>query len=99
MVRADYGGDGLSSTRDGTQIMFCDRAGIHPCPGAEHALEAAWFEAAWSEGGAVCVVRPRIPDLVSLSQLEDRYPRLAGHLGPACTTTDPQAVLFNWVRR
>ena len=31
MVRADYGGDGSTATRDGTRIEFCDRDGIHPC--------------------------------------------------------------------
>jgi hypothetical protein len=95
MVRADYGGDGASATRDGTLIGYCDVAGIHPCTGSE-TIEAAWFE-----GGAACVARPRVPDLTSLTALADRYPRLVGHLGSACTIAaekaDKHVMLFNWV--
>jgi len=95
MVRADYGGDGATATRDGTRIAFCDLAGVHPCRGDERDLEAAW-----SSRGAACVARPRIPELTSLAELAQRYPHLAGHLGPACTVaagaTDEQVLLFSW---
>ena len=79
MVRADYGGDGTSWTRDGTRISFCDALGVYPCP---HELE---LEAAWSDAGAVCVHNPRIEELGSLAELEDRYPRLQEKTGTRCT--------------
>jgi hypothetical protein len=94
MVRADYGGDGVTATRDGMLIGFCDLAGIHTCTGHEN-IEAAWFEA-----GAACVARPRVADLTTLAALADRYPRLVGHLGSACTIAaemaDKRAILFSW---
>ena len=91
MVRADYGGTGETATRDGTRIRFCDRAGVHPCPGDGE------LEAAWAPDGATCVARPRIPELMTLDRLARRSPRLAGHLGPAsCTMTAAgRAVLFS----
>jgi hypothetical protein len=51
MARADYGGDGRGTTRDGTMIFFCDRFGIHACE--QGALMA--FEAGWGTDGATCV--------------------------------------------
>lgn len=96
MARADYGGDGATATRDHTAIKFCDRLGVFPCDDGQGA-----FEAAWSREGAVCVARPRQPDLATLDQLEARYPRLKGHLGEAaCTFTaarsDPRALIFGF---
>jgi hypothetical protein len=94
MVRADYGGDGATATRDGTMISFCDRAGVHRCPATAPALEAIWAPL-----GAVCVARPRIEALATLKQLAARYPRLAGHLGSACAMASAPAggdVLFEW---
>jgi len=95
MVRADYGGTGATATRDGTRIAFCDHAGVHPC--ADHGR----LEAAWSSTGATCVASPRIPELITLDQLAERYPHLSGHLGgDACTlavaTQDPRAVLLSF---
>jgi hypothetical protein len=96
MARADYGGDGRASTREGTMIYWCDRFGVHPCGGDASAA----FEAAWGRDGATCVARPRIAENVSLEQLAERYPRLQPHLGPArCSEDiamrDPRALLFN----
>jgi hypothetical protein len=97
MVRADYGGDGTSHTRDGTLIGFCDRVGIHPCNRSRD------IEAAWSAGGAVCVAYPRIPELVTLDELARTYPQLQGRLGTGCTlaseTADGRAVLYDWRAR
>ena len=95
MVRADYGGTGATATRDGTRIAFCDRAGVHPCGDRDR------LEAAWSPIGAICVARPRIPELITLEQLAERYPRLSGHLGgDACTVAvasqDQRSVLFSF---
>jgi hypothetical protein len=96
MVRADYCGDGRPQTRSGTPINLYDRRGIQrdePVPGMS-------FEAAWAPDGAVCVARPRLPDLVTLEELVRACPaRLAGHIGPACSEAEagkaPVAVLFN----
>ena len=95
MVRADYGGDGATATRDGTRIAFCDRSGVHRCS------DGGVLEAAWSPAGAICVAHPRIPELVTLDRLAGRYPQLAGHLGgDACTmaaaTREPRALLFSF---
>jgi hypothetical protein len=92
MTRADYGGDGSTATRDGTWIGFCDRVGVHPCSGTER------IEAAWSADGAVCVAHPRVDQIVTLVELARRYPKLAGHVGPACTLRGtPDAKLFSWI--
>jgi hypothetical protein len=96
MARADYGGQGEATTREGTAVSICDRYGIRPC----HADAPLLFEAAWGKDGATCVARPRIPDNVSLAQLGERYPRLRTHLGPAACSeeramADPAALLFN----
>jgi len=96
MLRADYGGDDRPTTRDGTLVDIYDRFGIQisePNPSLS-------FEAAWGPDGALCVAHPRIPEHISLPALAERYPRLAGHLGPeACTEAamraDPRALLFN----
>lgn len=89
MVRADYGGDGTSFTRDGTPIAFCDRAGIHRC------RQPRDIEAAWAASGAVCVGHPRISEIVTLEALAARYPALRGHTGSACEPASP-ALLVSW---
>lgn len=98
MARADYGGDGTPHTRDGTLIFFCDRYGINSC--GDVASEGMAFEAAWGVDGAVCLARPRIPELATLHDLIQDYPRLASQAGPqACTlksaNENPDAILFN----
>jgi hypothetical protein len=58
LVRADYCGDGIGHTRDGTPIDIFDAIGIQhdePAPGMT-------FEAAWRADGAVCVRHTRLPD-------------------------------------
>lgn len=53
-VRADYCGNGLSMTAEGTQVNFYDSAGIQKD-------EASWpMEAVWSASGALCVNIPRL---------------------------------------
>jgi hypothetical protein len=95
MTRADYGGDGSTATRDGVTIFICDRYGVRRCD----VNVPLSFEAAWGVDGAICVARPRVPDVISLAQLGDRYPRLKPSLGKACTEEDakrdPAAILFN----
>ena len=96
MARADYGGDGQATTRDGTTIDLYDRFGIQ----MPDRLPSMTFEAAWGADGAVCVAHPRIPENISLEQIAERYPRLKSQLGPgACTEEaamrNPAALLFN----
>jgi hypothetical protein len=96
MVRADYCGDGVGRTRDGTPIDVYDRLGIQrdePAPGMG-------FEAAWTPSGASCVRKVRIRGEVSLDGLERTCPaRLAGRTGEACTEEGaaraPEVLLFN----
>jgi hypothetical protein len=96
MVRADYGGDGSTNTRERTMIYVCDRFGVRTC----NKDVSLAFEAAWGSEGAICVARPRIDKLVSLEQLAQRYPRLKPRLGATTCTEenamrDPAALLFN----
>jgi len=96
MARADYGGDGQPTTRDGTMIDLYDRFGIQ----TRELDEPMTFEAGWGVNGAVCVAHPRIPENISLEQLAERYPRLKAQLGPVACTEDaamrnPAALLFN----
>jgi hypothetical protein len=92
MLRADYCGDGRPHTRDGTLVDLYDRIGVQK-PDTD-ALSR--FEAAWGPGGAVCVARTRIPDIIDLDGLARACPRLAPRLGPqACDDSAPGGLVFN----
>ena len=94
MVRADYGGDGNSTTRDGLTIDVYDAWGIQTAD----LLDGHDFEAGWAPWGAVCVRHVRVQENSSLDELERRYPRLKGRTGPVCTEPFARtqgAVLFN----
>jgi hypothetical protein len=94
MARADYGGDGRATTRDGVRIDLYDDFGIET-PGDDPSLG---FEAGWTEQGAVCVNHPRIAENVTLTEIEARWPRLAGKTGAICTEAFARAhgaLLFN----
>jgi hypothetical protein len=100
MARADYGGDGRASTREGTLIHVCDRFGVRLC--RDDAPLA--FEAAWGIDGAVCVARVRVAENISLREIAARYPRVKPQLGPAACTQDSAmantaALLFNRSRK
>jgi hypothetical protein len=84
MVRADYAGDGVGHTRDGTLIDLSDRLGIQRS-GDDPPGRALAFEAAWGPGGAVCVRHTRIPELLSTEELAKHYPHLAARIGPDCS--------------
>lgn len=89
LVRADYCGDGIGHTRNGTLIDIYDRIGIQqPDPG-----NTLGFEAAFDANGAVCVRQTRLPDLLSLDRLGTQCPRLQGRLGADCRESAP-ALLF-----
>jgi hypothetical protein len=84
MARADYAGDGVGHTRDGTLIDLSDRLGIQR-PGEDPPGRTLHFEAASGPDGAVCVRRTRIPEVLSTNDLAERYPQLADRIGPDCT--------------
>lgn len=82
MVRADYCGDGVATTRDGMRIDVYDLRGIQT-PANEPDMA---FEAGWGPDGALCVHHVRVPEHTSLDALLARCPsRLAGHTGAACS--------------
>jgi hypothetical protein len=89
LVRADYGGDGVGHTRNGTPIDIFDRIGIQ----RDETAPGMTFEAAFDPTGAVCVAHPRLSEVVTLSALQQQYPRLAAHADPICDETVP-ALLF-----
>ncbi len=65
MIRADYCGDGVGRTRNGTPIVIYDRNGIQQ----DEAAPGMSFEAAWGAEGALCVSHTRIPDLLTMEGL------------------------------
>jgi hypothetical protein len=88
LIRADYGGDGIGHTRNGMPIDLFDRRGIQ----ADEPANGMTLEAAFGTDGAICVAHTRLPD-ITLDELRQHYPRLAGHLGSACDDHAP-ALLF-----
>jgi len=92
MMRGDYCGDGRPFTRDGTWVDIYDRIGIQKSD--EDA--SLTFEAAWGPGGAICVAKTRLKDLIDLDGLGRICPRLEGHLGPEiCTERSDDALILN----
>jgi hypothetical protein len=91
LVRADYCGDGVGHTRNGTPIDIFDRIGIQ---GDEPAADMS-LEAAFNPTGATCVRHTRLPAELSLPALGSACPRLAAHLGESC---DEQAEGLLFVR-
>ena len=61
MVRADYCGDGVGHTRNGTPIDLFDRIGVQ----RDEPAEGMTLEAAWGPEGAVCVSHTRLPNVLS----------------------------------
>jgi hypothetical protein len=94
MVRADYGGDGVGTTRNGMPIDLYDDGKIQePDRMAGHD-----FEAGWDAAGAVCVRHVRVKEHTSLAELERKHPRLRGRTGAICTEAFARAhgaSLFN----
>jgi hypothetical protein len=94
MVRADYGGDGNGTTRNGMRIDLYDVRGIE-VPANDPRMA---FEAGWTDAGAVCVNHPRVVENVTLADITARWPRLAGKTGAICTEEFARslgALLFN----
>jgi hypothetical protein len=98
MVRADYCGDGVAHTKNGTPIDIYDDFGIQKSEsGADPAFA---FEAGWTPQGAACVAHTRLSDVATLKQVRTRCPRLAAP--PACDEVAARAHgahLFNRSRR
>jgi len=90
LVRADYCGDGIGHTRNGTPIDIFDRIGIQ----RDETVPEMSFEAAWGPDGAVCVRHTRIKDVLDPAALIEGCPRLAARVGASCDETVP-ALLFN----
>ena len=94
MVRADYGGDGTGTTRNGMLIDLYDDYGIQ-APDLDHRMS---FEAGWTQDGAVCVNHPRVKENISLGEIAARWRRPAGRTGASCTEEAARslgALLFN----
>lgn len=89
LVRADYGGDGVGHTRNGTPIDVFDRIGIQ----GDEIAPGMTLEAAFGADGAVCVAHTRLREVLSMPELLRLYPRLAGHAGMACNEAAP-ALLY-----
>ena len=69
MVRADYCGNGIGHTKDGTPIDVYDRLGIQQRTKKSGML----FEAAWNVDGAVYLNRTRFPK--AIAQLQQECPQ------------------------
>ncbi len=103
MVRADYGGDDVHHTKNGTSIDVADIYGIQhfesdgpPAADAKPA-DAYVFEAGWAADGAVCVAHTRWSEIVTLPVLLAKYPQLGGACDKAAAT-HRGALLFTRVQ-
>ena len=93
MVHADYAGDSVPHTRNGTDIDIWDIAGIQtPDTRGDPAFA---FEAGWGPTGAVCAARTRWPDLLALSALLAHAPGLAASPCDEAEARRRGAILFN----
>jgi ADYC domain len=87
MVRADYCGDGVGHTRNGTPVDIFDRIGIQ----RDEIAEGMTLEAAWGPEGAVCVSHTRLPDVLSRDGLAALCPE---RLEKPCDESTP-ALLYD----
>jgi hypothetical protein len=82
MIRADYCGDGVGHTRNGTPIVIYDRESIQQ----DEAAPDMSFEAAWGADGALCVSHTRIPDVLTMGELAAICPGVRQQPQIACET-------------
>ena len=85
MVRADYCGDGVPHTKEGTPINLWDTAGIN----VRSNTPGMAFEAAWGPHGALRIERSRWPD--GLDYVRRHCPERLAENG----ARDDGALLFN----
>ncbi|MER8827337.1 ADYC domain-containing protein [Mesorhizobium sp. M0938] len=91
MIRADYCGDGVGHTRNGTPIVIYDRKGIQQ----DEAAPDMSFEAAWGADGALCVSRTRIPDVLTMEGLAAACPDVRQQPQTAACESDAAALILN----
>jgi hypothetical protein len=94
LLRADYCGNGVGTTRNGTLVNIYDDLGIQKAEDVPN-LE---FEAGWGANGAVCVRHVRIKDNISPQALVAACPRLKNLVGAVCTEAKARALggqIFN----
>jgi len=90
LVRADYCGDRIGHTRNGTPIDLFDKVGVQD----DEVAPGMTLEAAWGPDGAVCVHHTRLKEVLDPAALVQQCPHLAGHVGEICNEATP-ALLFN----
>ncbi|MGD0191616.1 MAG: ADYC domain-containing protein [Rhizomicrobium sp.] len=93
MVPADYQGNGVPHTRNGTDIDVWDAAAVQtPDTNADPSFA---FEAGWNADGAVCVARTRWANLLPVNILLQSAPNLAAHPCDEAEARHRGAILFN----
>ncbi|PAQ05313.1 ADYC domain-containing protein [Mesorhizobium temperatum] len=95
MIRADYCGDGVGHTRNGTPIVIYDRKGIQQ----DEAAPDMSFEAAWDADGALCVSRTRIPDVLTMEGLAAICPGVRQQPRTACESRAGALILNRSIDR
>lgn len=91
MIRADYCGDGVGHTRNGTPIVIYDRKGIQQ----DEAAPDMSFEAAWGVGGALCVSHTRIRDVLTMEGLARICPGVRQQPQAAACESQAGALILN----
>ncbi|TWI22867.1 ADYC domain-containing protein [Mesorhizobium tianshanense] len=91
MIRADYCGDGVGHTRNGTPIVVYDRKGIQQ----DEAAPDMSFEAAWGPDGALCVSHTRIPDVLTMEGLAAICPGVRQQPRTAVCESHAGALILN----
>ncbi|MER8436663.1 ADYC domain-containing protein [Mesorhizobium sp. M1312] len=95
MIRADYCGDGVGHTRNGTPIVIFDRKGIQQ----DEAAPDMSFEAAWGADGALCVSHTRIPDVLTMEGLAAICPGVRQQPRTACESRAGALILNRSIDR
>ena len=78
MMRADYGGRGTGTTRNGMLIDIDDADGIQMLELTDPKVD---FEAGWTSADAVGVRHVRVKENTALAALEAAFPQLKGRTG------------------
>ncbi len=94
MVRADYCGDGVPHTKNGTLIEFWD---IYKIQTEDFPQPAGFlFEAAWAPDGAAYLKKTRLQDVATLADIEKECPERYSKMKiPSDTIGKGLGILFN----